>query len=165
MLRIQKTIAYEIGLTEQILQDYRMEITGFFKDIRAQIHLQTVINKLGESLNTYVNRDIANPRGFEVTLRRFFRGWWGGRVSYTYSFTKGTSSSPRRDSAGRAGGYLQDTDYEDKDDLAIKINNLFENKQLQECFGLASDHLVQDHINVQHMVETIAQAIRLSALQ
>ncbi|MEW6684895.1 MAG: TonB-dependent receptor [Candidatus Edwardsbacteria bacterium] len=93
-LLAQKTIAYEAGFSHQFTSDIAGDVTLYYKDIfdligtRRQISLQT-----GREYTAYLNSDYGNAKGFEVTVQKRAGGIFSGKISYSLSFAKGTSSS------------------------------------------------------------------------
>jgi outer membrane receptor protein involved in Fe transport len=93
-LKPEHTVAYEIGL-QQNMGDYLLGLNAFYKDI-ANLTDQV---EAGEAPFSdywlYENRDWANVRGFEVTLRKFFSHYFAGNIAYTYMIANGKASSPQ----------------------------------------------------------------------
>jgi len=69
---------------------------------------------------------------------------------------------------GNEAEYIQDGingfvyKYGDVNDLADKLIRLLRNHELRCRFGLASERMVKEIINIQHMVDTIAKAIHFA---
>ncbi|EHO41178.1 TonB-dependent receptor [Caldithrix abyssi DSM 13497] len=91
----EKTVAYEIGVEQQIGNDYKITLTGYYKDITNLMnYYKYVARSVGDrELNVYMNADYGNSKGFEVTFSRRMGKFFGGNLNYTYSIAKGRSSS------------------------------------------------------------------------
>ncbi|WP_457653318.1 TonB-dependent receptor [Rhodocaloribacter sp.] len=93
-MRPERTVQYELGLQQQLTNDVAFDITGFFKDIRDYLALQTVrfSTIAGEDVyNIYLNRDYANIKGvtFALTKRRPRGGLVSATLDYTFQIAEG----------------------------------------------------------------------------
>ena len=98
-LEPEKTIAYEVGVAQQLTDDLTVDLTGFTKDIDdlvSSVHVD-IINDYSYFINDIYGR----VQGFEFTARKWGTGQSrvSGMLSYTYSVAKGKGSS-------RSLGYL-----------------------------------------------------------
>ena len=98
-LEPEKTIAYEVGVAQQLTDDLTVGLTGFTKDIDdlvSSVHVD-IIN----DYSYYINDIYGRVQGFEFTARKWGTGQSrvSGMFSYTYSVAKGKGSS-------RSLGYL-----------------------------------------------------------
>ncbi|MDA0683645.1 MAG: TonB-dependent receptor [Bacteroidetes bacterium] len=96
-MRPERTVQYEIGLQQGLTDDLAFDITGFFKDIRDYLALQTIRFSTisGEDLyNIYLNRDYANVKGvtFALTKRRPRDGMLSASVDYTFQMAEGNNN-------------------------------------------------------------------------
>ena len=95
----ETTTSYEIGLKHQFTRDLKIEVKGFYKDIRGLTDTKSVYYTVANYYTIYQNLDYGNVRGFEVQLYkrmgRFLTRYLnvGGTINYTYSIAKGKSSS------------------------------------------------------------------------
>ncbi len=84
-LKLEKTIAYELGFDYALLDNYLVQLAAFYRDISNQRDYTSYfsadgsINYLKASSNNY-----ADVRGFELTLRKSIGNWWLGFLNYTY---------------------------------------------------------------------------------
>ncbi len=90
-LDFSKTIQYEFGVEYLLTEDYKLGISGFYKDIFG------IINSVREGSgpnqrNVYQNSDYARTRGFELELEKNYGNFVQGDVTYEYSFAYGKSS-------------------------------------------------------------------------
>lgn len=93
-LRPERSVQYEMGLQQQIGEMMAIDITGFFKDIRDYLALQSVrfSTVAGEDLySIYLNRDYANVKGMTLALtkRRAPNGLLSASVDYTFQLAEG----------------------------------------------------------------------------
>jgi len=93
-LKPEQTISYEIGL-QQNLGEYLIGVNAFYKDISNLIDQIEAGTAPFEDYWLYDNRDWANARGFEISIRKFFSNYFAGNINYTYMIAKGKASSPQ----------------------------------------------------------------------
>ena len=84
------TVAYELGFDQNLLDQYLLRVSGFYRDIRNQPR-----NVTYRSLGSVVQYSTPEPwnyrdvRGAEITLTKMRGNWIRGFVNYTYLQTKG----------------------------------------------------------------------------
>ncbi len=65
----QKSVQYELGLQQRLGENLKVEITGYYKDVRDYIFTQTVIAARGDlSYGLLTNLSYANTRGLSISL-------------------------------------------------------------------------------------------------
>jgi len=84
-LEYERTIAYEVGYSHNLFDQYLLNIAGYYKDISSQIGWITYTNlnnsvKYTKSENNFY-QDI---RGAEITLDKRKGDWIKGFINYTY---------------------------------------------------------------------------------
>ena len=94
-LNAERTVMYEIGLQQQLMNDLFLHVTGFYRDIRdwlgSGFHIDTY---RGLTYYRYVNKDHAKAKG--ITLSSAYNLYnLTVNLDYTYMTAKGTSSDPR----------------------------------------------------------------------
>lgn len=93
-LKPERTIAYEIGLQQNVMDMFNLELTAFYKDIN-NLLTQEIINTADKKVYArYTNRDYGNVKGITVSLRSNFTKGVTGSVDYTYQVAKGNASDP-----------------------------------------------------------------------
>jgi outer membrane receptor for ferrienterochelin and colicin len=97
-IKPKKTVAYEVGVKQELTEDLGLGVTAFFKDINNMIGMEEV--RITTENNSYwytyfTNIDYANVKGFEVTLDRRYSNHLAWDLNYTYSIAKGNHSFPR----------------------------------------------------------------------
>jgi len=94
-LEPERTIAYEVGLQQQITGNMGFYISGYYKDIRNL--LDTEINELysiTDRYARYINRDYGNIRGITIALERRHTNSIAASIDYTYQVAEGNASDP-----------------------------------------------------------------------
>ena len=96
-MRPERTVQYEMGLQQAITDNIAFDITGYYKDIRDYLALQTIrfSTIAGEDLySIYLNRDYANVKGviFSVTKRRTRTGLVSATFDYTFQIAEGNNN-------------------------------------------------------------------------
>ena len=92
-LQPEKTVAYEVGIAQQLTHDLTVDITGFTKDIDnlvSSLHVD-----ITNDYSYFINDIYGRVQGFELTARkwRIGRSPISGMINYTYSVAKGKGSS------------------------------------------------------------------------
>ncbi len=90
-LKPEKTVAYEIGFQHN-MGDYLLGVNAFYKDIFNLISQVQAGEAPFSDFWLYYNRDWADARGFELTLRKFFSNYFAGEINYTYMIARGKGS-------------------------------------------------------------------------
>jgi outer membrane receptor protein involved in Fe transport len=97
-LNPETTVAYELGLRNQLSENDVLTITAYYKDIFDYVTTRqariTVAGQLGRNYITYVNLDYARSRGIEIEYKKRIGRWFRATLSGSYSITTGKSSSP-----------------------------------------------------------------------
>lgn len=97
--------AYEIGLQWSIAQDYAINTTAYYRDIKNYSTIgYSVIPRTGSGFGTYTyftSFGYGDSRGIEVSLQKRPTGWLSGRFSYAYSYIK-TAANASNISANRS---------------------------------------------------------------
>ncbi|MCB1060866.1 MAG: TonB-dependent receptor [Calditrichaeota bacterium] len=100
-LKPSKTIAYELGVRHQFANDYLLDVSTYYKDIKNWIQTASqnqLFFDLGIPLASrqnaaiYYNADYASVRGFEFNLSKDYGSYLSGRVTYTLSWASGKNS-------------------------------------------------------------------------
>jgi outer membrane receptor for ferrienterochelin and colicin len=94
-LKPERTVQYEIGLQQQLMEDLYMYVTGFYRDIRDWIGTGAPIDTYsGIAYYQYENKDHAAAKGITLTAR-YRRNNFDINLDYTYMTAQGTSSDPQ----------------------------------------------------------------------
>jgi outer membrane receptor protein involved in Fe transport len=90
-LKPEKTMSYEIGLQGAVSTNLGTTVSAFYKDITDLIGTRFVSLPPSNDYYLYDNVEYANVKGIE-TILEFRNKIFNGKISYTLSWTKGTSS-------------------------------------------------------------------------
>ncbi len=100
-LEPMKTIAYELGVRHQFAQDFLIDISTYYKDIKNWIQTASQ-NQLyfdlydrvlvGSNAAIYYNADYASIRGFEFNISKQYGANIAGRLTYSLSWANGKNS-------------------------------------------------------------------------
>lgn len=105
-LKPQRTTIYEIGLQQQIFENFAIDVTAFYRDIRDWISSSPPIPTFlaGISYSERINRDFANVRGVTLAVNRRFADNFSFGIDYTFQVAEGTNSSPDEEYYAQVNG-------------------------------------------------------------
>ncbi|MFH1195698.1 MAG: TonB-dependent receptor [bacterium] len=93
-LEAQQTVMYEIGLQQELVTNFGITITGYYKDIRnllsAEIHIKNEFKKFSK----LINQDYGSVKGFTISFEKRFSDGIGANLDYTFQIAKGNASDP-----------------------------------------------------------------------
>lgn len=96
-LNAETTVAYELGLRNQLTENDVLSLTAYYKDIFDYITARSVrvqqTRFSAGSYITYINLDYARSRGFEIEYKTRYRKWFRASLSLSYSISTGKSSA------------------------------------------------------------------------
>jgi outer membrane receptor protein involved in Fe transport len=94
-LEPQKTTMYEIGFKQEFFEDFSMEFTGFYRDIRNWITAGPLIATRNlVTYSSYINKDYSNVKGVTLNISKRFSNFYSLNLNYTYQVAEGSNSSP-----------------------------------------------------------------------
>lgn len=94
-IKPQKTIMYEIGFRQQFTDDYVIDVTAFYRDIRDWITAGPPTPTLnGVTYSVYINKDYSNVRGITLSVNKRFTNHFSFDLNYTYQVAEGSNSNP-----------------------------------------------------------------------
>ncbi len=95
-LKPQRTTIYELGLQQQFFDDFAVDVTAFYRDIRDWITSSQPIPTFlaGITYSERINRDFANVRGVTLALNKRLTHKFSFGLDYTFQIADGTNSSP-----------------------------------------------------------------------
>lgn len=90
-LKPEKQVTYEIGLQQQLFEDLAFNVTGFYKDVRDLLAVQSIRVSGDKTYRKYVNKDYGNIKGitFSLTKRRNPGDLIGVTLDYTFQVSEG----------------------------------------------------------------------------
>ena len=94
-LKPQTTTIYEIGLQQQISEDFAFDLTAFYRDIRDWISSSPPIPTFlaGISYSERINRDFANVKGITLAVNKRFTNFFSFGIDYTFQVAEGINST------------------------------------------------------------------------
>lgn len=95
-LKPQRTTIYELGLQQQLTENFAVDLTAFYRDIRDWITSSSPFPTFlaGLAYSKRINRDFANVRGVTLSLKKRYATNFSFGVDYTFQIADGTNSSP-----------------------------------------------------------------------
>jgi len=110
-----QTVAYELGVDQNLFDQYLLRISGFYRDIRQQPR-NVSYNGLGGLVNYVIKEpwNYEDIRGAEITLTKIRGKWIRGFINYTFLQTKSGNFgySQFNENTFRQRNYLRNsTDY------------------------------------------------------
>ncbi len=92
----QKSIQYEIGLQQALSDNFKFDLTGFYKDVSNYIYTETVFTNLGREYYVLTNLAYSNVRGVTLSLlKRSSPGdIFSASLDYTFSIAEGNRTYP-----------------------------------------------------------------------
>ena len=94
-LEAQKTVMYEIGFRQEFYDDYLIDVTGFYRDVRDWITAGPIIQTYNlVTYSIFTNKDYANVKGITLTFNKRFTNYFSFDLNYTYQVAEGTNSRP-----------------------------------------------------------------------
>ncbi len=95
-VNMQRSIQYELGLQQQLAPNLKLELTGYYKDVRDYIFFQTVFTKYGRQYRVLTNLAYSNVRGisFRLERRRARDDMFYATLDYTFQIAEGNRTQP-----------------------------------------------------------------------
>lgn len=101
-LNPETTVAYELGVRNQLSGNDVLTVTAYYKDIFDYITEKTVRRTSGlggtQFYSTNLNADYARVKGIEVEYKKRIGNWFRASLAGSYSIATGKSSSPNENS-------------------------------------------------------------------
>ena len=92
-LKAEKTVSYEIGLWQELMDGMSVDVALFYRDIYDLLTVNLVETYYTFKYGLYGNKDYANARGLEVKYD-FIMDRFAAMVNYTLQFTRGNADNP-----------------------------------------------------------------------
>ncbi len=111
-VEMQRSIQYEMGLQQQLTENLKVELTGYYKDVRDYIYFQTVYTNTGREYEVLTNLAYSNVRGasFRLERRRNKADMFYGTLDYTFQIAEGNRTEPEDEIFfSEASGKLSET--------------------------------------------------------
>jgi len=91
-LKPEYTTSYDVGLVKGLPWKLRIDISGYYKDVKNLVERAYFWDEQQSVNATYVNRDYADVKGFHVSMERY-SGSLRGYLRYNYEVATGKSSN------------------------------------------------------------------------
>ncbi len=94
-LKPQRTVMYELGLQQELIPGFSLDLTGYYRDVRDWVSTGIPVDLGGgTSYYTYINKDYSNVRGVTLNLNKRFSNSYGFSINYTFQIAEGSNSNP-----------------------------------------------------------------------
>lgn len=95
-LKPEKTICYEVGLQQQLMGVFALNVTVYYKDIKNLLSQEIISTIDDKAYARYINRDYGNVKGFTVSFKKGYgyNDFVSASVDYTYQVARGNASDP-----------------------------------------------------------------------
>ncbi len=93
-LKPQKTISYEVGIEQQVMEDVVAYLKLYQRDMRNIIGQDIVVTANTDAYAIFVNRDYGRVRGFNFSLVKRFSSYFSATLDYTFQIAEGNESNP-----------------------------------------------------------------------
>ncbi len=94
-LNAEKNIIYEIGLQQVLFENFALNFSVYYRDIRNWLGMEIINTYEGFKYARYINRDYANVKGFILSFDKRFADYFGAKIDYTFQIARGNASDPR----------------------------------------------------------------------
>lgn len=93
-LKSQRTVAYELGLQQQMSTEIKIDVTGYYKDFRNLVGTEIFDIGNGNKYAQYVNRDYGNAKGVIISIEKRHTHGFSATLDYTFQIAQGNASDP-----------------------------------------------------------------------
>jgi outer membrane receptor protein involved in Fe transport len=102
-IKAMKTVKYEVGLWQELMQDMGLEVALFYSDIYDLLTAKVITTFNQIEYGLFSNLDYGNAKGLELKFD-FRRGRFYTFVNYTLQYTRGNADNPTQtfDRAGNS---------------------------------------------------------------
>ena len=102
-IKAQKTVQYEIGLWQELMDGMGLEVALFYRDIYDLLSAKIITTYNAIEYGLFSNIDYGNAKGLEVKYD-FVKGSFSAYLNYTLQYTRGNADNPTQtfDRAGES---------------------------------------------------------------
>lgn len=95
----ERSIQYEIGLQQQLTDDFKFDLTAFNKDVRDYIYTQTIFTENARRYRVLTNLSYANVKGMTLSFikRQSPGSLFSATLDYTFQLAEGNRTEPSED--------------------------------------------------------------------
>jgi outer membrane cobalamin receptor len=96
-LEVEKTVTYEFGLQQGLMEALSMDVTLFYRNIQNLVSTDTIIAtyEAGTQYTQYINRDFGYVQGITLALDRKYADNFSASIDYTFQIAKANASDPQ----------------------------------------------------------------------
>lgn len=87
----ERTVSYELGITQRVADDVRLDVTTYYKDVSNLVSTHFVATPSG-GYTQYRNGDYGSVKGLDLSLAKAGNNRLTGFVNYSYMIAEGNSS-------------------------------------------------------------------------
>ncbi len=92
-LKAQKTVQYEIGLSQEVVQNVWLEVSLYYRDIYSLLSTKVISTFNQIEYGLYTNKDYGNSRGLELKFDYAYEALKFS-LNYTLQYTRGNADNP-----------------------------------------------------------------------
>jgi len=134
-VKSQKTVSYEIGVSQKLSETFALHLTAYSKDITDLLGTINVSSSADYNYSIFTNNDFARIQGVDISFEKRMSGYWAAKIDYTYSVARGNEATPLEEAYNIFEGrelsvkefYL---DFDRRHDFAINLTS-----RLPKSFG------------------------------
>ncbi|NUN08144.1 MAG: TonB-dependent receptor [Ignavibacteriaceae bacterium] len=92
----QRSVQYEVGLQQQLTEDFKFDLTAYYKDVKNYIYTQTMFTSTGREYYLLTNLAYSNSRGVTLSFlkKRAPGSMFSASLDYTFSVAEGSRTEP-----------------------------------------------------------------------
>ncbi len=93
-LEAEKTIYYELGLSQVMGDNLRLNLTTYYRDIKNMIGAREVIDENLNHYTVFTNSDYGSAKGFDLSVSSIRGRLFNWSMNYSYLIARGNASDP-----------------------------------------------------------------------
>ncbi len=94
-LKAEKSVQYEIGLWQEVVENLGVEVSVFYRDIYDLLSTQIISTFNQIEYGLYTNKDYGNIKGLELVIDYSYENLYAG-LNYTLQYTRGNADDPQQ---------------------------------------------------------------------
>ena len=91
-LEPEETTAFEVGVKQQLGNDYAFDVTAYYKDIDNLISSFYFFS--GRDYTVFINADFGRVQGLDLTFSKRYANFFSGALNYSFMIAEGNESDP-----------------------------------------------------------------------
>ncbi|MCG8605244.1 TonB-dependent receptor [bacterium] len=93
-LKPERTISYEVGLQQELSDDFGIDVTAYAKTIRNLLSMEIIDTVEERVYFRRINADFGSVKGMSVAVRKRYSNYVSGTLDYTLQDARGNASDP-----------------------------------------------------------------------